>query len=79
MCFMNINELRNLYRQRQLIEAIIEPSSTEGEWLVEFRHVQGGFVHLTDNHGEECSYVDLDSASKLAMAVGFQHVRVENE
>lgn len=73
---MTLNELRNLYRENQLLEAIIEPSIQEGAWVVEFRHSRGGFVLLTDNHGEECHYQDLDVASKSAMAVGFQQVRI---
>ncbi|SKA26361.1 thymidylate kinase [Vibrio cincinnatiensis] len=74
---MTITELRNLYRKHLLIEAVIEPSSEEGEWIVEFRHQRGGFVLLTDANGEECHYADLDTASKTAMAVGFKQVRVE--
>lgn len=74
---MTINELRNLYREQQLVEAIIEPSTREGNWIVEFRHARGGFVILTDIHGEECHYGDVDLASKSAMAVGFKQVRVE--
>ncbi|KGY11430.1 RepB [Vibrio tubiashii] len=76
---MTINELRHLYREQQLVEAIIEPSAQEGSWIVEFRHARGGFVLLTDSHGEECHYVNLDLASKSAMAVGFKHVRVESK
>ncbi|MGF1910119.1 hypothetical protein L4C38_11795 [Vibrio kasasachensis] len=74
---MTINELRALYRDNQLVEAIIEPSAEEGQWVVEFRYAQGGFVLLTDVHGEECHYGDLDIASRSAMAVGFSQVRVE--
>ena len=74
---MTITELRNLYREHQLVEAIIEPSAQEGSWIVEFRHARGGFVLLTDSHGEECHYMDLGLASKSAMAVGFKQVRVE--
>ena len=74
---MTINELRHLFRDNQLVEAIIEPSIQEGGW-VEFRHARGGFVCLTDSHGEECLYDDLDTASKSAMAVGFQQVRIED-
>ena len=76
---MTINELRALYRDDQLIEAIIEPSAQEGNWIVEFRHTRGGLVLLTDSHGEECHYGDLDLASKSAMAVGFKQVRVETK
>ena len=76
---MTLNELRNLYRENLLVEAIIEPSIQEGSWVVEFRHMGGGFVLLTDVHGEECHYADLDLASKSAMAVGFQQVRIENQ
>lgn len=75
---MTINELRNLYRENQLVEAIIEPSAEEGFWVVEFRHAHGEFLLLTDVHGEECHYRDLNLASKSAMAVGFNQVRVEN-
>ncbi|HAS62137.1 MAG TPA: hypothetical protein DCS35_05895 [Vibrio sp.] len=74
---MTINELRALYRENQLVEAIIEPSAEEGLWVVEFRYAQGGFVLLTDVHGEECHYGDLDIASRSAMAVGFSQVRIE--
>ncbi len=74
---MTISELRGLYRDNQLVEAIIEPSIQEGSWVVEFRHSRGGFILLTDSHGEECHYSDLDKASKSALAVGFSHVRVE--
>lgn len=75
---MTIAELRNLYRENMLVEAIIEPSSEEGSWIVEFRHQEGGFVLLTNASGEECHYADLDLASKSAMAVGFKQVRVES-
>ncbi|USD66724.1 hypothetical protein [Vibrio sp. SCSIO 43136] len=74
---MTISELRNLYQKQQLIEAIVEPSIQEGSWIVEFRHSRGGFILLTDTHGEECHYVDIDTASKSALAVGFRQVRVE--
>ena len=56
---MTLNELRNLYRENLLVEAIIEPSIQEGSWVVEFRHMGGGFVLLTDVHGEECHYADF--------------------
>ncbi|WP_157733251.1 hypothetical protein [Vibrio anguillarum] len=48
---MTITELRDLYRENKLIEAIIEPSFQEGHWIVEFRHCRGGFVLLTDSQG----------------------------
>ncbi|BCL71327.1 conserved hypothetical protein [Vibrio nigripulchritudo MADA3029] len=74
---MTISELRSLYQDNQLVEAIIEPSIQEGTWIVEFRHARGGFILLTDSHGEECHYIDLDKASKSALAVGFRQVRIE--
>ncbi|MDG3084733.1 hypothetical protein P7F88_00950 [Vibrio hannami] len=76
---MTLTELRTLYRDEQLLEAIIEPSIQDGGWVVEFRHAKGGFVPLTDARGEECQYYDLDLASKSAMAVGFKQVRVEEK
>ena len=75
---MTLTELRTLYREHQLVEAIIEPVNEEGGWIVEFRHCHGGLVLLTDSHGEGCQYDDLDIASKSAMAVGFNQVRVED-
>ncbi|MCL9777043.1 thymidylate kinase [Vibrio methylphosphonaticus] len=74
---MTITELKHLYHQDLLAEAIIEPSELDGGWVVEFRHKQGGFLMLTDIHGAECQYVDLDKASKSALAVGFSQVRIE--
>lgn len=74
---MTLAQLRELYQAQQLVEAIIEPSSQEGLWVVEFRYQSGGFVCLTDEHGEECRYVDWDSASHSAIAVGFHQVRID--
>ncbi|OBT16368.1 thymidylate kinase [Vibrio sp. UCD-FRSSP16_10] len=74
---MTINELRVLYRSERLVEAIVEQSSQDGLWLVEFRDSHGGILALTDPQGEQHYYSDLDSASKSAMAVGFSQVRVE--
>lgn len=74
---MTINELRVLYRDQRLVEAIVEPADQDGSWVVEFRDSRGGILALTDVHGEQCQYHDLDSASKSAMAVGFSQVRVE--
>ncbi|WPC74417.1 hypothetical protein [Vibrio porteresiae] len=75
---MTITELRSLFQDKQLIEAIIEPSTQDGAWIVEFRHQRGGFVLLTDATGSECQYDNLDLASESAMAVGFNQVRVES-
>jgi hypothetical protein len=75
---MTLAELRTLYRNHQLVEAVVEPSVQEGGWVVEFRHVRGGFVILTDAEGEECQYYDIDLASESAMEVGFRQVRIED-
>jgi hypothetical protein len=75
---MTLEELRLLYRKNLLIEAVVEPFSDQGMWIVEFRHVQGKFILLTDEQGEECHYNNLDMASKSAMDVGFRHVRIES-
>lgn len=75
---MTIDELKVLFREHQLVEAIVEPYSDGGQWIVEFRHVQGGFILLTDSHGEECYYGNYDLASKSAMEVGFKHVKVDD-
>ena len=79
MIAMTLTELRALYQEKQLVEAIIEPSLPDGSWIVEFRHTKGGLVLLTDSQGEGCQYFDLDIASRSAMAVGFNQVRVEEK
>ncbi len=76
---MTVTELRELYKDNQLIEAIVEPSMYDGQWIIEFKHRRGGFVILTDAQGEECLYSDLDDASKSAMSVGFHQIRIEEK
>jgi len=74
---VTIEELQHLYDGNQLIEAIVEPFSEDGKWIVEFKHTKGGFVVMTDSHGEECHYNDINHASRSAMKVGFKQVRIE--
>ncbi|GAM65917.1 thymidylate kinase [Vibrio ishigakensis] len=54
-----------MYRDQRLVEAIIEPADQEGSYVVEFRDSQGGILALTDLHGEQCHYHDLDSALRV--------------
>lgn len=75
---MTLEELRVLYRANLLVEAIAEPLDDQGGWIVEFRHVQGGFVVLTHTSGEAYHYADLYYASQSALHVGFKQVRVES-
>lgn len=76
---MTVIELRRLYEGKQLIEAIIESSAEDEDWIVEFRHNRGGLVLLTDENGKECHYQDVDDASRLALDVGFKQVRIANK
>lgn len=76
---MTVTELRRLYQEKQLLEAIIESSIEEEDWIVEFRHHRGGLVLLTDEHGKECHYQNMDDASRLALDVGFRQVRIANK
>ncbi|HIF9059127.1 TPA: thymidylate kinase [Photobacterium damselae] len=75
---MTLTELQRLYAQRDLVEAIIEPSIHDG-WIVEFRHRRGGLVPLTDSGGSEQCYSDIDSATEQAFEVGFHQVRIADE
>ncbi|MGX9419485.1 hypothetical protein ACXJY6_19105 [Vibrio sp. RC27] len=75
---MTLEELRTMYRANLLVEAIAEPLEEQGDWLIEFRHIQGGFVVLTHSNGETCHYSDLHYASQSAREVGFKQVRVES-
>lgn len=76
---MTKSELRQLYINNELVEAIIEPAAQDGYWIVEFRHEKGGFVPLTNEDGEDRRYTDLDEASESALEVGFYQVRVESK
>ncbi|AAW84804.1 hypothetical protein ACTFQF_06415 [Aliivibrio fischeri] len=71
-----LSELKLMYQEDQLVEAVIEPVIVEDSWIVEFRHVRGGLVLLTDLKGGEVKYRDLEAASKSALAVGFSQVRI---
>ncbi len=73
-----LSELKLMYQEDQLVEAVIEPVMVEDSWIVEFRHVRGGLVLLTDFKGGEMKYRDLESASKSALAVGFSQVRIND-
>lgn len=73
-----LSELKLMYQEEQLVEAVIEPILVEDSWIVEFRHVRGGLVLLTDFKGGEMKYRDLESASKSALAVGFNQVRIND-
>lgn len=75
---MTIEELQSLYQGNQLLEAIVEPFSEEGKWIVEFKHAEGGIVVMTDLRGEECHYSDVTHAYRSAMEVGFKQVRIES-
>lgn len=48
-----LSELKLMYQEDQLVEAVIEPVIVEDSWIVEFRHVRGGLVLLTDLKGGE--------------------------
>lgn len=73
-----LSELKLMYQEDQLVEAVIESAMVEDTWIVEFRHVHGGLVLLTDMKGGELKYRDLESASKSALAVGFNQVRIND-
>ncbi|MDW6091087.1 hypothetical protein [Vibrio rhizosphaerae] len=75
---MTLEALRALYLDNLLVEAIVEPCSDNGMWMVEFKHTNDSLIILTDEEGEECHYIDSDLASKSAMEVGFRNVRVES-
>ncbi|MFV0575479.1 MAG: hypothetical protein ACK5NC_08750 [Vibrio sp.] len=76
---MTVTELRRLYQEKQLVEAIIESSMEEQDWIVEFRHDRGGLVLLTDEYGNECHYQDVDEASRSVLDIGFKQVRIANK
>ncbi|AMG30911.1 thymidylate kinase [Grimontia hollisae] len=73
---MTKSELRTLYRQRLLVEAVVEPSLSSDGWIVEFRHTRGGLVPLTDGNGIEQCFGDVDMATENALDIGFHQVRI---
>ena len=76
---MTKTELRALYHQDMLVEAVVEHSLASDDWIVEFRHQRGGLVPLTDVNGVERTFDDADAATDYAMEVGFSHVRVVDD
>ncbi|KXF80261.1 thymidylate kinase [Enterovibrio coralii] len=73
---MTKNELRSLYSQQMLVEAVVEPSLSSDGWIVEFRHARGGLVPLTDGNGIEQCFGDVDMATENALEIGFHQVRI---
>ena len=73
---MTKTELRDLFYQKMLVEAVVEPSLTSGGWIVEFRHARGGLVPLTDGQGVEQCFQDVDIATENALDIGFHQVRI---
>lgn len=76
---MTSEELRYLYQNRQLVEAVIETSEDHGAWIVEFRNQKGELVLLTDETGREQHYADPEQASLSALDIGFSQVRIANK
>lgn len=73
---MTKSELRSLYGQQMLVEALVEPSLSSDGWIVEFRHARGGLVPLTDGDGIEQCFGDVDMATENALDIGFHQVRI---
>lgn len=73
---MTKSELRALYSQHMLVEAVVEPSLSCDGWIVEFRHARGGLVPLTDGDGIEQCFGDVDMATENALDIGFHQVRI---
>ena len=73
---MTKNELRTLYEQQLLVEAVVEHSMLDEGWILEFRHTRGGMLTLTDFDGTERHFASVDDASDHALDVGFSLVRV---
>ncbi|KKA45120.1 MULTISPECIES: hypothetical protein [Salinivibrio] len=73
---MTAEQLRALYRQQLLIEAVVEPSLDSEGWVVECRHTGGGLMALTNAEGIEQCFTDIDQATLNALEIGFQQVRI---
>ncbi|WP_074214099.1 thymidylate kinase [Salinivibrio sp. ES.052] len=73
---MTAEQLRALYRQQLLIEAVVEPSLASEGWVVECRHTSGGLMVLTNADGIEQCFTDIDQATSNALKIGFQQVRI---
>ncbi len=74
---MDIIGLQQMYHDKQLSEAIIEPSTLGNGWVVECKDQQGQLVVLTDSLGHEKCYKNLDIATAKANEIGFSRVRIE--
>lgn len=76
---MTIDELRLLYQRKQLVEALVESAPDGSAWIVECRDCEGGLKLLTDEVGREQHYNDFETASRSALDIGFDHVRIVNK
>ncbi|UJF19554.1 thymidylate kinase [Vibrio sp. SS-MA-C1-2] len=73
---MTLSELKGLYGDNLLTEAVIEPAVQHEGWIVEFRLNQGNLVPLTDSSGSEQYCDSIDTATDLANQVGFKQARI---
>ena len=73
---MTKNELRALFEDELLIEAVVEHSMLHEGWILEFRHSRGGMLTLTDFDGTERQFSSIADASDHALEVGFSLVRI---
>jgi len=74
---MDFEQARAEYGAGHLKEALMEPAATGNGWMLLFRDDQGQLQTLTDHHGHERLFKDLDAAAELAHRIGFALVNVE--
>lgn len=74
---MTVEELTRLFQRGALLEAVVEPYSYRGLWLLAFTTEQGELIVTTDESGEERHFSTADDACRQAMRIGFSQARVE--
>lgn len=74
---MDTDQARAAFEVGRLREAVVEPADEGNGWMLRLHDVAGDVVTVTDHSGIEKVYHDLDHATEVARAIGFETVRVE--
>ena len=74
---MDYEQALSAFAAGHLKEALMEPAPRQNGWLLLFRDGHGDLQRLTDAHGHDRLFRDLDAAAELAHRIGFRTVNVE--
>jgi hypothetical protein len=67
------------YQSGDLTEAVVVPAADANGWMLTFTEHGGGRATYTGHTGTEKVYHSLDQVTEVALDLGFETVRVEEE